>query len=108
MNAETKKIFELRKIDDSTIQELLSDVFTLAKQYSDIRYNWFFMSREEKNEKDAGRSMKHDRFIDSLNILNRYLTKNFLSEYVIEVSSDRKVVGDFANQLVYEIEIYCR
>ena len=108
MNTETKKIFELRKIDDNTIQELLSDVFTLAKQYSDIRYNWFFMSREEKKEKDAGRSMKHDRFIDSLNILNRYLTKKFLSEYVIEISSDRKIVGDFANQLVYEIELYCR
>ena len=108
MNTETKKIFELRKIVDNTIKELLSDVFTLAKQYSDIRYNWFFMSREEKKEKDAGRSMKHDRFIDSLNILNRYLTKKFLSEYVIEISSDRKIVGDFANQLVYEIELYCR
>lgn len=108
MDAETKKIFELRKMDDNTIQELLSDVFTLAKQYSDIRYNWFFMSREEKMEKDAGRSMKHDRFIDSLNILNRYLTKNFLSEYVIEVSPDRKMAGDFANRLVYEIELHCR
>lgn len=108
MDEETKKIFELRKMDDNIIQELLLDVFTLAKQYSDIRYNWFFMSREEKMEKDVGRSMKHDRFIDSLNILNRYLTKNFLSEYVIEVSPDRKVAGDFANRLVYEIELHCR
>lgn len=55
------------------------------------------MSREEKLEADQGRSLKHDAFITSVNILARIAAKEDIdNSWRDEIGAERKRIGDFA------------
>lgn len=87
------------------IQPEYSEYLNSALSYSTIRFEWNSMSIEEKQERDAGRTAKHNKFISNLKVL-RNLIK--IIDDSIDISSidklleyDRKFVGDYACYLVY-------
>lgn len=96
-------------VDDVELHnELRADVIKSAVEYAWIRSEWANMTREERIERDAGRSAKHNLFISNLTILYRYLRKLNphagdldLLEDLLE--SDRKEIGDFACFIAYQI-----
>ena len=74
-----------------------NDFLKKAAEYTYIRNKWEFMSREEKLEADQGRSLTHDSFITSLNILARIAAKeNIDNSWHDELGEERKRIGDFA------------
>ena len=99
----TEKYHESR---DEILTELVDDLISQALKYAKMRIDWYGFSREERAEKDSLRSSIHDRFIDNLNILNRYLTKEGME--TLETDDDRKVVGDFACYIAYRIAVSMR
>jgi hypothetical protein len=46
-----------------------------ALDYAHIRATWAFLSTEERLEKDRGRTLAHNAFIDACNILSRNMAK---------------------------------
>lgn len=99
----TEKYHESR---DEILTELVDDLISQALKYAKMRIDWYGFGREERAEKDSLRSSIHDRFIDNLNILNRYLAKEDME--VLETDDDRKVVGDFACYIAYRIAVSMR
>ena len=91
---------------DEILQELVNDLVGQALKYAKMRIDWYGFSKEERAEKDSLRSSIHDRFIDNLNILNRYLTKEGME--TLDTDDDRKVVGDFACFIAYQIALQMR
>ena len=74
-----------------------NDFLKKAAEYTYIRNKWEFMSREEKMEADQGRSLVHDSFITSLNILARIEDNEGIDKsWREELGDDRKRIGDFA------------
>ena len=74
-----------------------NDFLKKAADYAYIRNNWELMCREEKMEADAGRTIKHDAFITSVNILARIAEKDGVDNSWREMLGDaRKRIGDFA------------
>ncbi len=78
------------------------DFLKAAAEYTKIRNDWEFMSREERLEADKGRSIAHDGFITSLNILSRIAgNEGFDNSWRIELGEERKRLGDFACFVTY-------
>ena len=101
-------IMELRKNRDQILQELLDEMLRSASNYASMRLAWFHMTREEKKEKDSLRSGMHDRFMDNLNILLRYLDRLEINHEGIFDYNDRKEAGDFACLIAYRMMIESR
>lgn len=79
-----------------------NDCLKKAAEYTIIRNNWERMSREEKMDADEGRTLKHDGFITSLNILSRIAQKEGVdSSWRDELGEERKRIGDFACFVTY-------
>ena len=97
------ELYEKNKSDADLVQ-FTEDVYKAAIEYTLDRVKWNFYSREQKQENDSLRTSKHDSFIDRYNILIRYLGLTMdVSELKIE--GDRKVLGDFANYIVYRLAV---
>lgn len=100
---------------DADALELYRDFVDAATKYAAIRAIWNQISREQKMEIDAPRTVLHDSTIDCLNILARYL-KNLGKEakwrdllgYTEENPSVRKTIGDFACFVVFVNSINAR
>ena len=93
----------VREAADEIAKELFDDFIAACKKYSVIRAEWLSLSWAERSEKDSGRTIAHDRVIDTHNILFRYLRGKELSSewytilaYDKEDKASRKRVGDFA------------
>lgn len=93
---------------DEVAIELYEELLEVANRYASIRADWFFMSREEKMDKDPGRTSCHDSVITHLSMLERYFEKQGKStkwrEELGNVAEDpynRKAIGDFACYLVF-------
>ncbi|MCR4657579.1 MAG: hypothetical protein K5770_15340 [Lachnospiraceae bacterium] len=79
-----------------------NDCLKKAAEYTDIRNRWEFMSFEEKMEEDRGRTLAHDVFIDSLNILSRIAEREGVDNtWRTELGEERKRIGDFACFITY-------
>lgn len=82
--------------------EFWNDFLKGAAEYTYIRNKWEFMSREEKYEADHGRTMTHDGFITSVNVLSRIMGKEGVdNSWHDELGEDRKKIGDFACFVAY-------
>lgn len=82
--------------------ELWQDCLKIAAEYSKIRNDWEFMTREEKINEDEERTLKHNSFITHLNILSR-ISVNEGTDYSWreKLGDDRKRIGDFACFISY-------
>ena len=106
----TKNI--LRGIDerDEDLTGLWTDVLQRAARYAAIRAGWNFLTREKKADTDEDRTIKHDSFIRSLDILSRYQQKLGLYHggWREALGTDRKVIGDYACYLAMFAGIHAR
>ena len=79
-----------------------NDFIKSAFEYTHIRNKWELMSREEKMDADPGRTMTHDTFITSLNVLSRIAAKEGVdNSWREELGEERKRIGDFACFVTY-------
>ncbi len=79
-----------------------NDFLKKAADYTMIRNSWELMSREEKMDADGSRSLKHDGFITSLNILSRIAQKEGVdNSWRDELGEERMRIGDFACFVTY-------
>ena len=58
---------------DTEALELYDELMKVATRYAAIRANWLLLSREEKSERDSGRTSCHNSVITHFNMLVRYL-----------------------------------
>lgn len=96
---EAKEIYGIIKENlewsDEDIVGLYHDMISRAARYAGIRAGWNALSREQKAAQDPSRTMAHDAFIMSVNIVAR--TEGSIgAEWRERLSDDRKRVGDFA------------
>lgn len=83
---------------DEDAKELAQDMCEVAFRYTKYRFDWNFMSNEERAKQDSFRTSAHNRTIDAINIFLRYMGK---STQVPDISDwGRKEYGDLANELV--------
>lgn len=80
---------------DEDIVGLYNDMIARAVRYANFRSGWNYLSREQKTEQDPSRTMAHDAFIMSTNIVAR-TQGNIGAEWRERLSDDRKRIGDFA------------
>lgn len=80
---------------DTDILDLYNRLLEKAVRYAHIRAEWNFLNREEKLEKDESRTMAHDSFISSIDIISRTEGK-IGSQWREKLGNDRKRIGDFA------------
>ena len=74
-----------------------NDFLKRAAEYTYVRNKWELMSREERMEADAGRTMTHDGFITSVNVLARIAEKEGIdNSWRTKLGDERKRIGDFA------------
>lgn len=82
--------------------EFWNEFLEKAGVYTEIRNRWEFMSREERIEADRGRSLTHDGFITSINVLARIAEQEGLDNSWREKLGDaRKRIGDYACFVTY-------
>lgn len=84
----------LDKTDEDFVG-LYQDMVKKAVRYAHIRAEWLMLSREQKREQDSTRTIAHDAFIASVNIISR-IEGDVGKVWRTRLSDDRKRVGDFA------------
>jgi hypothetical protein len=90
----------LKEFQDPDLEALRMDILQAAVVYSRIRTDWYFLSTEERREKDVSRTRAHNAFIDCCNVLARYQRKCGMSPvWRDDLGEDRKRIGDFACEL---------
>jgi len=68
-----------------------------AVRYAGIRTEWYFAKVAERSMMDDERTIAHDAFIYSCDVLSLKMKANGESTaWRIEIGSDRKSIGDFA------------
>ncbi|WP_291124864.1 hypothetical protein [Flavobacterium sp. UBA6031] len=82
-------------VQNSKLAELRKSLYKAAVHYAIIRAEWEFQSIDERV--DSVRSIVHNRFIDSCNILSREQAKiGEDNSWRSAIGTDRKMVGDWA------------
>ena len=94
-------IYEILKKEqyerDPDYKELRNQLIEHAVNYARIRVDWKLMDVEERKKMDDLRASTHTVFINSCNILSRYMKNNGMdSSWREKLTEDRKVIGDFA------------
>lgn len=85
---------------DHTLETLRLDLLQAAVTYARVRADWYFLSMEERRERDAARTRSHNAFIDCCDVLARYQRQIGRDPAWRDVlGDDRKVIGDFACEL---------
>ncbi len=100
---------------DADAAELYQELVSAAVKYAAIRAEWPSLDREQKVERDAGRTSCHDSFIIKCNMLARYGKmqgreagwRGRLGD-VEENPYNRKRIGDFACYLAFVIGLNAR
>ncbi len=93
---------------DEDSLELYEELVEQANRYAAFRSAWVLWSREEKLEKDSGRTSCHNSLIVKFNQLSRYLKlqgraaawRDVLG-YEEDSAYNRKRIGDFACYIVF-------
>ena len=92
----------IRKCSLEDKMDFWDDCMKSAADYTKIRNDWEFMSRAEKMDADSGRTVRHDGFITSLNVLSRVAEKEGVdNSWRKELGDNRKRLGDFACYISY-------
>ena len=93
---------------DGDALSLYEDLLAAAVKYSESRAYWPLWDWGQKLAEDSVRTSRHDRVIDSFNILARYLRNQGKQASWRDVLGDekkdpgcRKRIGDFACYLVF-------
>ncbi|WP_054662113.1 DUF3232 domain-containing protein [Lacticaseibacillus camelliae] len=89
--------------NDGDFKELWQDIIDAALDYVPIRVRWNDQNTQERAAVDAGRTRRHNAFISSLKILNRYTATHYDAEWLSQLGTpvtDRKRIGDFAGYIV--------
>ena len=85
------------QINGTSLQSLRCSLYQLAIDYATIRSQWPLMTLEQRKETDPRRTIAHNAFIDSVNILSRNMAKQGEdNSWRGVLGDDRKVIGDFA------------
>ena len=107
MHALHKEILAEIQGDDEA-KEMYEYLLAKVNRYASMRAEWPLLSREEKLEKDPGRTSCHDSVITKLNMLARYLRMQGKSAewreklgYEKDDKYNRKKIGDFACYLAF-------
>lgn len=93
--SEAIQIYET--LSTSRYELLFKTMLKKAVRYSRLRVDWYLSGLEEKIEIDKERTLAHNAFIDSCNILSRNM--GLAGEDVQwrhKIGEDRKELGDFA------------
>ena len=92
------------KVEDK--DEFVGEFVKKACNYAKERLDWEFYSREEQMAADQGRTIKHNAFIDSVNILARLLNSDGIeTPWRERLGDERKRIGDFACFVAYIVGI---
>lgn len=92
------------KIEDK--DQFVKNFITKACKYANARMLWEDYSTEERMANDADRSIKHNAFIDSVNILARVLNSDGIeTPWREQLGNQRKRIGDFACFVSYIVGI---
>ena len=84
-------------IDETILEGLRRALYRKALDYAHIRATWAFLSDGERLEKDRGRTLAHNAFIDACNILSRNMAKaGEDNAWRTLLTDERKTIGDFA------------
>ena len=84
-------------IDETALDGLKRDLYRKALNYAHIRATWALLLSEERFEKDMGRTLTHNAFIDACNILSRNMAKaGEDNAWRALLTDERKTIGDFA------------
>lgn len=101
--------------NDSDSLELFEELITTATRYMVFRSNWLLWSKEEKMDKDSGRTSCHNSLIVKFNHLARYLkTQGKAAAWRDTLGYEehdkyfRKRIGDFACYLVFVNSVLAR
>ena len=82
--------------------EFWNEFLMKAANYANIRNRWETMSPDEKREQDLSRTMAHDVFITTVNVISRLAGQEGIdNSWREELGQDRKRVGDFACFVTY-------
>ena len=82
-------------VQNSKLAELRKSLYKAAVHYATIRAEWEFQSIDDRV--DAARTIVHNRFIDSCNILSREQAKiGEDNSWRGAIGTDRKLIGDWA------------
>lgn len=97
-----EKMLTAIDFNDSDTKELWDDLLENTLKYSAIRSQWLTYSREERIEKDPGRTSVHNSVISSFNVLSRYLEKIGKEvSWRVQLGEERKRIGDFACYIAF-------
>jgi len=87
----------LEQLEASQLKGLYEKLLRDALRYAAIRVEWFMASQEERIAMDADRTIAHNTFISSCDIMARNMAAHGEdSTWRNELGPDRKVIGDFA------------
>lgn len=107
MHALHKEILMEIQADDGA-KEIYEELLATVNRYASIRAEWPLLGREEKMEKDSGRTSCHNSVITHLNMLARYLRRQGEDAewreklgYEEDDKYNRKKIGDFACYLAF-------
>lgn len=85
------------QINETSLDSLRLTLYRQAVEYAKFRSQWSFLTFEQRKEIDPSRTISHNAFIDSANILSRNMTKQGEdNSWRATLGDDRKVIGDFA------------
>ena len=82
---------------DSTHQSLVKSMIKSAVRYSRLRVDWLLSDQEGRMELEEERTIAHNAFISSFDILSRNMSQSGEdNHWRFQIGSDRKDIGDFA------------
>lgn len=92
-------------LNDEDTKMLWKKLIESAISYAEIRSRWHLYDREERMEKDPGRTLSHNAFISSINMFSRFQLMNGVQplwrEKLGDEKENRKKIGDFACFIAY-------
>ena len=95
--------------NNEEILKVWSEFLQASISYAHIRSQWLLWEREERQQKDEGRTAKHERVIYCLKLLSRYLVQEGVDvSWFDAIEDNRKQIGDFACYIAYIYSINAR
>lgn len=89
---------EMERLVDKTDTDIIymyDSMIEKAIRYTNTRAEWNTLTREERRDRDSSRSILHDAFISSINIIARTQGEDG-SVWRKRLTDERKRIGDFA------------
>lgn len=99
----------IANIEATKFTDLKLELYKYAVKYARIRVDWYFAYEEKRREMDISRTLAHNAFIDSCNILSRNMAA--IGEDNIWrtiLGNDRRDIGDFGCYLQFYIGIQAK